>query len=75
MEGKSQYFMNIREFWIQRRDKLKKPGRILFQDPYKMEDQDKTKEQLVNDLLQMRRKIAELKVSEAERKRAEMELK
>jgi len=67
--------MNIREFWIQRRDKLKKPGRMLFRDPYKMEDQDKTKEQLVNDLLQMRRKIAELKVSEAERKRAEMELK
>ena len=40
-----------------------------------MKDKDKTDEQLINELLQMRRKIAELKAWEAERKRAEMELK
>ena len=40
-----------------------------------MRDEDKTKRQLINELLQIRRKITELKASEAERKRAKIELK
>ena len=36
-----------------------------------MEDQDKTKEQLISELVAMRQRIVELEVSEAERKRAE----
>ncbi|GAJ01679.1 unnamed protein product, partial [marine sediment metagenome] len=34
-------------------------------------DEGKTKEQLINELAEMRQRVAELKVSEAERKRAE----
>ncbi len=36
-----------------------------------MEDQDKTKEQLISELVAMRQRIVELEASEAERKRAE----
>ena len=40
-----------------------------------MEDERKTKKQLINELVEMRQRIAELKKREAERKRAEEELK
>ena len=36
-----------------------------------MKDKDKTEEQLINELVEMRREIAELKAGEVERKRAE----
>jgi len=36
-----------------------------------MEDKDKTKEELITELAEMRRRVAELEVPEAERKRAE----
>lgn len=36
-----------------------------------MEGEDKTKEQLVNELASMRQRIAELEAAETERKRAE----
>jgi len=34
-----------------------------------MKDQDKTKEQLINELAEMRQRMAELEASESERKR------
>jgi PAS domain-containing protein len=40
-----------------------------------MKDRDKTKKQLINELIEMRRRIAELEISEIERKRAEEALK
>ncbi len=40
-----------------------------------MKDQHKTKEQLIKELAQMRQRLAECKVSEAERKRVEEEVK
>jgi len=39
-----------------------------------MKDQDKTKEQLINELVEMRQRVAELEASETERKRAEKAL-
>ena len=36
-----------------------------------MRDEDKAKEQLINDLTQMRQRIADSEASETERKRAE----
>jgi len=36
-----------------------------------MKDEDKTKEQLIKDLLQLRQRIGELEASEVERARAE----
>jgi len=40
-----------------------------------MKDQDKTKEQLMDELQEMRQRVAELEVSEAERNRAEERIK
>lgn len=40
-----------------------------------MKDEHKTKEQLINEPLELRRRVAELEVSEKERKRAEEALK
>ena len=39
-----------------------------------MKDKDKTKEQLINELVEMRQRIAELEALEIKRKRAEEEL-
>jgi len=38
------------------------------------QDKDKTKDQLINELMEMRQRITELEKSETERKRAEVEL-
>ena len=38
-----------------------------------MKDEDKTKEQFINELAELRQRITELKASETERKRAEAE--
>jgi hypothetical protein len=38
-----------------------------------MKDEDKTKEQLINELVELRGRMAELEASETERKRAEEE--
>ena len=40
-----------------------------------MKDEDKTKDELINELVKMRRRVAELETSETERKRTEEELK
>ncbi len=40
-----------------------------------MKDEDKTKEQLMNELVELRRRIAELETTEAERKRVEDKLR
>ena len=40
-----------------------------------MRDEGKTKEQLIKELAEMRRRISELEASEAERRRVEEELK
>jgi len=40
-----------------------------------MKDEDKTKDELINELVKMRRRVAELEASETERKRTEEELK
>ena len=40
-----------------------------------MKDQDKTKEQLVNELAQMRQRVAESEASETEHKRAEEDIR
>ena len=40
-----------------------------------MKDEDKTKKQLINELTELRQRIAELQASEAERKRAEAALR
>ena len=39
-----------------------------------MKDEDKTKEQLTNELVELRPRVAESKASETKRKRAEEEL-
>jgi len=40
-----------------------------------MKDEDKTKEQLISELAQLRRQIAELEMSEAKRNQAEEEIR
>jgi len=40
-----------------------------------MRDEDKTKEQLINELVEMRQRVAELVASETERVRAEEALR
>jgi len=40
-----------------------------------MKDEDKTKEQLLNELMEMRQRVAELETADTERKRAEKEIK
>jgi hypothetical protein len=40
-----------------------------------MEDQDKSKEQLINELIEMCKRIAELEKAESERKRARKALR
>lgn len=46
-----------------------------FLEIYKMKDENKTNEQLVNELVELRQRIADLEKSEAERKRMEDELR
>jgi PAS domain S-box-containing protein len=50
-------------------------GIPLFGATSKMEDENKTQEQLINELVEMRQRIAELEASETERKRAEEEIR
>ena len=40
-----------------------------------MKDEDKTKDELINELVKMRRRVVELEASEAEHRRTEEELK
>jgi PAS domain S-box-containing protein len=47
--------------------------RLARREVHKM-DEDKTKEQLVNESAELRRRVAELEAAEAERKQAELEL-
>ena len=42
---------------------------------HKMKDKEKTKDQLINELVKLRQRIAELQASETERKRAEEVIK
>ena len=46
-----------------------------FRKVHKMRDEDKTKEQLINELVEMRQRVAELVASETERVRAEEALR